>query len=245
MEHLTRREALGVLGAGAASLAINAIGGVTTVNAQGLDIVAPVFMGKHEPKPLAFDPAKLKGLSEKLIRSHWENNYIGSVKALNMIEQRLAAAMKETDFPPLLYGGFKREELHRTGSVVLHEHYFDNLGGDGKAGGTVLAALKAQFGSFENWEAEFRRTAMSLAGGSGWCVLVYNLYTQQIHNHWAWDHMHYAAAGLPLLVLDMYEHSFHMDYGSAAAKYLDAFMQNVQWEEVERRYQHAVKFATL
>lgn len=203
----------------------------------------PAFAGAHEPKPLAFDPAKLDGLSERLLRSHWENNYIGSVKALNMIEKRLATALKDPDLPPVVYGGLKREELHRTGSVVLHERYFDNLGGDGKAGGKIDDALKSAYGSFATWETEFRRTGMSLAGGSGWCMLVYNLHTKALHNYWAWDHMHGAAAGVPLLVLDMYEHSFHMDYGAAAAKYVDAFMRNVNWEEVDRRYVRALKVA--
>jgi Fe-Mn family superoxide dismutase len=122
--------------------------------------------GGREPKPLPFDPAKLDGLSEKLLRSHWENNYIGSVRALNMISERLAATMEAADLPPLFYGGLKREELHRVGSVLLHEEYFGSLGGDGKPAGDVLRAIKQAYGSFEGWEAEFRRTAMSLAGCS-------------------------------------------------------------------------------
>lgn len=105
-------------------------------------------------------------VSEKLICSHWENNYIGSVKTLNLIEGRLAAAMQDKDFPPMSDGGLKREELHRVGSVVLHEHYFDDLGGEGKPGGDIAKALAQVYGSVEAWEAEFRRTAMSLAGGS-------------------------------------------------------------------------------
>ena len=193
-------------------------------------------MGGREPKALTFNPAKLDGLSEKLMRSHWENNYIGSVRALNMISERLAAAMKDADLPPLVYGGLKREELHRVGSVILHEEYFGNLGGDGKPGGDVLQAIRQAYGTYEGWEAEFRRTAMSLAGGSGWCVLTYNTATNELRNQWAWDHMHGAIAGLPLLALDMYEHSYHMDYGTAAAKYVDAFMRNVNWEEVDRRF---------
>src|SRR3546814_16641504 len=75
----------------------------------------------------------LVGLSERLIRSDHENNYTGSVRALNMIETRLAAALADPDLPPVVYGGLKREELHRTGSVVLHEVYFDGLGGNGQA----------------------------------------------------------------------------------------------------------------
>ena len=149
---------------------------------------------------------------------------------------RLAAAMKDPELPPIVYGGLKREELHRLGSVILHEHYFGNLGGDGKASGDVLKAIKKAYGSYDAWEAEFRRTAMSLAGGSGWCVLTYNLYTNELRNQWAWDHMHGAISGIPLLAMDMYEHAYHMDYGTAAAKYVDAFLRNVNWEEVDRRF---------
>jgi Fe-Mn family superoxide dismutase len=132
---------------------------------------APAFAGGYQPKPLKFDPAKLQGLSERLIRSHWENNYQGSVKTLNAIRSRLAAALADTEAPAAVYGGLKREELHRTGSVVLHEIYFDALGGNGQATGSVRDAITAAFGSFATWEAEFRRTALSLAGGSGWTIL--------------------------------------------------------------------------
>jgi Fe-Mn family superoxide dismutase len=124
---------------------------------------------------------------------------------------------------------------------VLHEHYFANLGGDGKASGGALELIKGAFGSYETWEAEWKRTAMALAGGSGWVVLAYNLHTGEAHNYWAWDHMHNAVLGAPLLVLDMYEHAYHMDYGAAAARYVDAFMANVRWDEVSRRAEWAQK----
>ncbi|NJS14924.1 MAG: superoxide dismutase [Sphingopyxis sp.] len=230
MVEFNRRSAIGAVGLG---LAV-----VTAKGAQAADgsIVTPAFAGTHRPAPLKFDPSKLSGLSEKLIRSHYDNNYIGSVKTLNMIEARLAAAMADKDLPPVVYGGLKREELHRTGSVILHELYFGALGGNGAAAGEIRAALAAAFGSFEAWEVEFRRTAMALAGGSGWCVLAFNLHTGSLHNYWAWDHMHQPAASVPLLTLDMYEHAFHMDYGTAAAKYVDAFMVNLDWQEIDRRY---------
>lgn len=204
---------------------------------------APAFLGQHQVKPLPFDASKLNGLSEKLIRSHHENNYTGSVRALNAVEQRLAMLMRDKDIPPFVYGPLKREELHRTGSVILHEYYFANLGGDGKPGGGIADDLKHAYGSAEQWEAEFRRTAAALAGGAGWAMLAYNMHTGELHNYWAWDHMHNAPTGVPLLVLDMYEHSFHMDYGAAAARYIDAFMVNVNWEEVNRRYTAAQKAA--
>ena len=77
---------------------------------------------------------------------------------------------------------------------------------------------------------------MSLAGGSGWCVLAYNRHLNLLENYWASDHMMGAVTGVPLLVLDMYEHSFQMDYGAAAAKYVDAYMRNVNWETVDKRF---------
>ena len=196
---------------------------------------ARAFRGEHKAKPLKFDPAKLKGLSERLIQSHWENNYGGALKALNAIERRLAVLLSEEDLPPYVYGDLKREELVRTGSVVLHEHYFDNLGGDGRASGHALQLLTEWFGGFEAWRAEFTKMANGLAGGSGWVILAYNLHTGEVHNYWAWDHMHNVPMGRPLLVLDMYEHSYHLDYGAAAAKYVEAFMENVDWDEVNRR----------
>lgn len=200
---------------------------------------APAFAGQHQPKPLRFDPAKLDGLSERLIQSHWENNYGGSVRTLNMIETRLAAAVADPDYPPAAYGGLKREELLRTGSVVLHEIYFDGLGGNGEAAGGIRDALTAAFGSFDTWLTDFKRTAAALGGGSGWVILALNTHTGQLHNYWSWDHMHAPAMGVPLLALDMYEHSYKMDYGAAAARYIDAFLRNVDWEVVDRRFASA------
>ena len=252
MKRVSRREAMTKVVAGGAGLALLNLGGVEAVGAdrqgsaaaqQGQTPAAPqaaqAFRGQHQPKPLPFDPAKLKGLSERLIRSHWENNYGGSVGALNAVEKRLDAMLREKDLPAYVYGDLKREELHRTGSVVLHEHYFANLGGDNKPGGEVLEAVKQWYGSFEQWEAEFKRTAQALGGGSGWAVLAYNLHTGELHNYWAWDHMHNAPTSVPLLVLDMYEHAYHMDFGTQAARYIDAFMANLDWEVVDARYRAA------
>jgi len=228
------------MGTAAVGVAASALAGAATSEAVAQDQArAAAFAGNHMPRPLRFDPTKLTGLSERLITSHWENNYQGSVRGLNAIETRLAAAMADPDFPTVAYAGLKREELHRTGSVVLHELYFDGLGGNGEAAGSVRDALVSAYGSFDTWEAEFRRSAMSLAGGSGWCVLAWNAHTRSLHNYWAWDHMHGAVTGAPLIALDMYEHSYHMDYGTAAARYIDAFMANLDWEVIDTRYRES------
>lgn len=239
MNDITRRRAIGGIALGVAAGAVPTAPAMAAPGSGAEGMAArpvPAFAGNHMVKPLGFNPATLDGMSEKQIRSHWENNYQGSVKTLNMVETRLAAAMGDQDFPPVIYGGLKREELHRTGSVILHELYFEQLGGTGVASGSIRDALSASYGSFEAWSAEFRRTALSLAGGSGWAILAWNQHTASLHNYWAWDHTNGPASGTPLLVLDMYEHAFHMDYGTAATKYVDAYMRNLDWSIIEMRF---------
>jgi Fe-Mn family superoxide dismutase len=236
MNKITRREAIGsALFAGAGLFAASGIAEAQT------ETVVPAFAGRHQPKPLPFDPTKLTGISEKLIRSHHENNYTGAVKALNVVEQHLAERGKRKDLPAYLYGDLKREELIRTGSVVLHEKYFANLGGNGKADGTALKMIQQAYGDYPTWESEFKRTGNALGGGSGWTILAFNLHTRELHNYWAADHAHNAPFSVPILVLDMYEHAYQMDYGAAAGKYVDAFMANVNWDEVNHRLESLPK----
>jgi len=203
------------------------------------------FAANHELKPLPFDPAKLDGLSEKLIKSHWENNYGGSVKALNIVKERLVRLLDDDDTPPFIYNDLKREHFMRTGSVVLHDLYFGNLGGQGKPDAAFSKLLSDAFGSVNTWEKEFKRMGAGLGGGSGWVTLGYNLHTGLLENYWQWDHMHAPSATLPILVLDMFEHSYQMDYGAKATAYLDAFFKNIHWETVAIRLDNAVKLRPL
>ena len=204
-------------------------------NAQRVTVRADAFAQNHQPKPLPFDAAKLNGLSQKLIESHWSNNYSGAVRALNEMKKRIAAALGDRDLPAYVYNNLKREHLMRTGSVVLHELYFDNLGGNGRADSAAQSWLAAAFGGFDRWEAEFRRIANGLGGGSGWVVLGYNHQFGTAENYWMADHTSSPATTTPLLVMDMYEHSYHMDFGAAAAMYVDAFFNNIKWETVLAR----------
>ena len=198
------------------------------------DTATQAFGHVHQPKVLPFDPKSLQGLSERLIQSHWENNYGGAVKALNLMRENLRAALMSSD-PPYVYNDLKREHLLRTGSVVLHELYFDNLGGDGKAPADARSAIAHSFGTFDAWESEFRRIGQGLGGGSGWVVLGYNEHLRLLENYWLADHASNAPDTRPILVMDMYEHAYHMDFGAAAPKYIDAFMSNVQWDMVSQR----------
>ena len=193
---------------------------------------------------LTVNAAGLSGLSEKLIRSHHENNYSGAVKRLNAIRAQLARLPFATT-PGFTLNGLKREELIATNSMVLHELYFDGLGGDGTAMEPAAAlALTANFGGFDRWREEFVAMGKALGGGSGWVLLTFQPREGTLVNHWAADHTHALAGGVPILALDMYEHSYHMDFGAAAGAYVDAFMTNIDWRKVYGRYQAAVHSAS-
>jgi len=96
-------------------------------------IITPAFESQSTLKPLPFDPAKLSGLSERMMRSHWENNYGGSIKALSTVKKHLSEAQANKDTPPYICNDLQREHLLRAGSVVFHKYYFGNLGGNGHA----------------------------------------------------------------------------------------------------------------
>src|SRR6266436_1434499 len=154
---MTRRELLESLAATAA------------VGAMSLELQAqtPAAAG-WQIKPLPFDPKKLKGLSEKLLVSHHDNNYAGAARRVGQIQQMLAGLPNNA--PGFQVKGFKMEELIATNSAILHEEYFANLGGDGKASGSVQQTVSQQFGGFDKWEQEFRATSAALGGGSGWAI---------------------------------------------------------------------------
>lgn len=240
---VTRREAIAGLTLGAASLAQAAQAPAPAAPAPATGGGVAAFAGNHPVVPLSFNPAKLKGLSEKLLRSHHENNYGGAVKNLNKVEEELARVTKDT--PGFLVSGLKERELTFTNSMILHEAYFGNLGGDGKAGGPIQKLLASTYGDFGRWEEHFRATGASLGGGSGWVILAYNFHSGQPHTYWSGNHSQALASGVPLLVMDMYEHAYQMDYGAAAAKYIDAFFQNVRWDEVNARLERAQKAAAI
>ncbi|AMN45288.1 Fe/Mn superoxide dismutase [Rhodoplanes sp. Z2-YC6860] len=197
---------------------------------------------QYQPKPLSLDPKSINGISEKVITSHYENNYVGAVKRLNAIGTQLA----ELDFakaPVFQINGLKREELIATNSMILHEIYFDGLGGGALPKGPLADAIAKDFGSMERWRAEFSAMGKAEGGGSGWVILAYSPRDKRLVNQWAADHTTTIAGGRPVLVLDMYEHAYHMDYGAAAAKYVDIFMEAIHWENAAKLYDQYRKSA--
>jgi Fe-Mn family superoxide dismutase len=186
-------------------------------------------------KPLSCDPGGIKGMSEKLIVSHYENNYCGAVKRLNMIEEQLSE-LDHAKAPVFLIDGLKREELVATNSMVLHELFFDGLGDQSEPRAALREAIAKDFGSFEKWQQEFAAIGKALGGGSGWVLLSWLARQNRLVNQWASDHCHILAASQPILALDMYEHSYHMDFGAKAGGYVDVFMEAVRWANVTALY---------
>src|SRR5215213_7877608 len=184
-------------------------------------------------KPLSCDPARIKGMSERLIISHYENNYDGAVKRLNLIEEKLAQ-LDYAAAPGILINGLKREELIAMNSMILHEHFFDSLGDASEPDAALQEALERDFGSVERGRSQFVAMGKALGGGSGWVLLSWSPRDRKLVNQWASDHCHTLAGGTPILALDMYEHSYHMDFGAKAASYVDTFMDVIRWNNVER-----------
>ena len=195
-------------------------------------------------QPLPFNPASLHGLSERLVRSHFDNNYSGAVKRLNAIRSTLGGLPFATT-PGFELNGLKREELVATNSMLLHELHFACMGGDGGDMAPAMAlALSASFGSVERWRDEFVAMGKALGGGSGWVLLVFQPRDGSLVNQWAADHTHALAGGVPILALDMYEHAYHLDFGAQAGAWVEAFMHNLNWEAIYQRYQLAVHGAS-
>jgi Fe-Mn family superoxide dismutase len=198
-------------------------------------------------RPLLLKPQWMNGLSERLLVSHYENNYGGAVRRLNAIRSRLAA-LDWAAAPVFDINGLKREELIAAGSVILHEIYFESLGGEGDNPPTgrgeppqpLARALERDFGSVGAWRTEFTAMAKALAGGSGWAILVWSERLGRLVNHWAADHAHTLAGATPILALDMYEHAYHLDFGAKAGVYVDQVMANLNWPRIGERYRRAI-----
>jgi Fe-Mn family superoxide dismutase len=198
-------------------------------------------------RPLLLKPQWMNGLSERLLVSHYVNNYGGAVRRLNAIRARLAA-LDWARAPIFETNGLKREELIAAGSVILHEVYFDSLGGHGDNPPTgveeppaeLALALERDFGSVMAWHAEFTAMAKALAGGSGWVILAWSQRLGRLVNQWAADHAHGLPGATPILALDMYEHAYHLDFGAKAPAYVDQAMANLNWERIGARYRMAI-----
>jgi superoxide dismutase, Fe-Mn family len=227
MNDLSRRTIIGATLTVAAALPVLA----SAQPASSILIPQPVFT----PKPLPFDPKTITGLSEKLLTSHHGNNYTSAVKRIGAIQSEFSKLDLATA-PNFAVNGLKREELFAQNSMVLHEIYFSCLGAANRPGAKLAAAIERSFGSMDRWRTEYVAMGKALGGGSGWVVLNWMDRDQRLVNQWAADHSMAFAGGTPVLVLDMYEHAYAMDYGSKAGAYVDAYMAALNWTQADARF---------
>ena len=177
-------------------------------------------------KPLKYK--SLPGFSERMLSEHHDVLYAGYCKKVDEIREKLKSVdLSVANGTYAELGELKVEESFAVNGVRMHETYFDNLGGKGKPEGAILKLIEKDFGSYEKWEAEFK--ALSLCA-RGWVVLAFDFLELRLHNFICDAHNQGGIWNCtPLLILDTYEHSYFIDYGTSRKKYTEAFFQNVDW----------------
>lgn len=199
----------------------------------------------YTAKPLPFSKT-LAGISEKTLNIHHDKLYAGYVNKRNEIEEKLTKVDRASANATYSeYGELKREESFAVNGIYLHEHYFNTLGGDGIAinpeGGKneLIQEIEKEFGSYENWLADFKAAGMC---ARGWVVLAYDTNDGRLHNYLCDAHNHGGIWGaFPILVMDMYEHSYFIDYGSDRKTYIEDYFKNLAWDKINQTYKSIKK----
>ena len=177
----------------------------------------------------------MKGFSDTLLNNHF-TLYQGYVTNTNKLLDSLATMLKEGKIGTPEYAELKRRMGWEFNGMRLHEYYFENLGGNQglNKSGKLGRKLAEEFVSYENWEKDFRGTATMR--GIGWTILYHDNLTGRLINQWINEHdVGHPAGCTPILVLDVFEHAFMIDYGLKRADYIEAFFTNINWGAVESR----------
>jgi len=171
-------------------------------------------------------------LSKKQIEIHYDDLYMGYLKKLGEIERKLKAAdLKSANANFSEFRELKHEQLFILNSVRLHEGYFDNLGSS-KPSTDITKVVAADFGSMAKWENNFISCGLS---ARGWAILGYDCHTKSLVNVITDSHDMGMWGVEPLLILDMYEHAYMIDFGSDKSKYIEFFMGHIDWSKVSER----------
>jgi Fe-Mn family superoxide dismutase len=177
----------------------------------------------------------MPGFSEIILRNHF-TLYNGYVTNVNKVLDILAFMLKDGKIGTPEYAELKRRMGFEFNGMRLHEYYFENLGGKPAIDKSGKFALKliTDFGSYENWEKDFKGTGAMR--GIGWAVLYQDNINGQLMNQWINEHETGHPAGCtPILVMDVFEHAFITDYGLKRADYIEAFFKNINWEAADKR----------
>jgi len=177
------------------------------------------------------------GLSDQLLKNHF-TLYQGYVTNTNKVINRLASILKEDGMGSPEYAELKRRFGWEWNGMRLHENYFDNLTNGGNSldiDSTLSKAIVADFGSIENWEKDFKATGM--LRGIGWTALYLDPESKRLFNTWINEHeIGHISGGTLLLIMDVFEHAFMIDYGLKRADYIEAFFKNIDWKAVSKRF---------
>ena len=177
----------------------------------------------------------MEGFSETLLKNHF-TLYQGYVTNTNKLMDTLAAMVKEGKIGTPEYAELKRRMGFEFNGMRLHEYYFENLGGKDalNKSGKLGKKLAEDFGSYEDWEKDFKGTGTMR--GIGWAILYQDNVTGKLMNQWINEHETGHPAGcIPILIMDVFEHAFITDYGLKRADYIGAFFKNINWGVVESR----------
>ena len=180
---------------------------------------------------------RLKGINDNLLKMHFTlyKGYVKNATELLTVLQRMRERGQDKT---VAYGALERRFIWEFDGMVLHELYFENLGRtaflDQKD--SLYHKIMVDFGSVDQWKKNFAATG--LIRGIGWVILYQNPKTGQLNNVWVDEHnINLIPGGTPLLVMDVWEHAYITEYGLDRVAYIEAFMQNIDWEVVSARYQ--------
>ena len=177
----------------------------------------------------------MQGFSETLIKNHF-TLYQGYVTNTNKVMDILGQLLKDGKSGTPEYAELKRRFGWEFNGMRLHEYYFENLGGKSPLGkdGKLTKKIQTEFGSIEEWEKDYRATGAMR--GIGWVILYEDAPSGRLFNVWINEHdVSHPAGCNPLLVMDVFEHAFMIDYGLKRADYIGAFFKNINWQAVESR----------
>ena len=201
-------------------------------------------------KPKSFPLSGLNGISDKTLDMHFKL-YEGYVKETNNLTEKISEFLKkghvdQQEMPD--YSELKRRLSFEYNGMVLHDYYFSNLkkqgGGDPDRQTGFFKAVEASYGSYETWKTDF--VSVGKMRGVGWAICDQDPETGFVSNHWITMHEVGAIAGFrPLLVMDVWEHAYLLDYKPAErGKYIDAFFSNIDWSAIEARVRASVMTTT-
>lgn len=177
----------------------------------------------------------MEGFSETLLKNHF-TLYQGYVTNTNKLADTLAQMLKEGKTAVPEYAELKRRFGWEFDGMRLHEYYFENLGAKEAIGnsGKLAKKLTDAFGSYEEWEKDFK--GVGAMRGIGWVTLYQDMASGNLFNCWINEHdVGHLVGCNPILILDIFEHAFMIDYGLKRADYITAFFKNINWKAAEGR----------